>query len=747
MIGAIITGIPKALGSCIVTALGWVWTITRAVFSALGKWALKILMRLWTAIRSLPDRIKQPLNDIQTRWNSKRRPLLLTEGGMLLQLSCQFAIIITLLMLLNKSNHKKGIATVRESEAPHYDARGFQSTPIFSLKIVWATVPAWIISLYSALWSAMLDSLKAVHTDLELNKSAQKPIPGIKALGKVWQSIYQRLPLPSSWRRQSPPPSPQTASVVHSTAKRTMLLDYGEWPIYNGYKAMRTGHILLGVCLWLRAALWTAGGLSAAIFDVAEVPFQTGVRLYSDTFFDELLGFAEGDVDRRQEPPLPAFDMVSATLIRGGQNLSWTTGTHSFLPYLPLQISSPGNYTFDTEAYWASIDCDYYTGDKLRTEGFLEQALWDPELNSAQIRLHYSHAGCKIQKWFNVFNTTSYYGRSFSTTECGLASGRARLGFFSGSYRDSRIPAADDFLLTEMVILTCKPDFHRSNVTVTVSISNSETPGRKPVAQILHFEEKAGSREPFWPWFFKGLLDDLPTYSSGRPVKDVDSFGRLVIDHASDRPRLDYIPMDISLLRSFEAVFRGVYSNYVSLMAYSDASRREVQGTLAHDQVRLFVVYQATYAVVGIVGAAMLTTLFLAVHLFWNRQIIRNHQGLMLGNAFLLRNTTASGEATGVSRYLEAVAKKATATPGVNLVKVAEQDDDLKNWEAWAEKGFMHMKNPLSVSSGSSPTGAPNPPSGSGTLLAQVGQSSTHGNAGSIQMQPLSSSGQQVPNP
>jgi hypothetical protein len=45
----------------------------------------------------------------------------------------------------------------------------------------------------------------------------------------------------------------------------------------------------------------------------------------------------------------------------------------------------------------------------------------------------------------------------------------------------------------------------------------------------------------------------------------------------------------------------------VSLMAYSDATRREVQGTLARDQVRLFVVYQATHAAVGIVGAALLT--------------------------------------------------------------------------------------------------------------------------------------------
>lgn len=756
MIGAIFA-VPKTLWSWIVAPFIWIWAnVARPVFSTLGKWAPGTFRKLWKVIKSLPDRTETPITVIQKWWNSKRAPLLLTEGAMLFQLSCQFAIIITLLTLLNRSNHDKGIATVEDSETAHYDARGFQSAPIFSSKIVWATVPAWIISAYSALWSAMLDSLKAVHTDLKLNKERQKPIPGSKALGTLWQGIYRRLPLPSSWRRQSPFPPAQAASVVRSTAKRTMLLDYGEWPVLNGFRAIWAGHALLGICLCLRAALWTAGGLSAAIFDVAQVPFQTNVSLYSDTFFDEYLGFDEGDIHRQEEPPLPAFDMVSATLIRGGQNLSWTTGTHSFLPYLPSHISGRlGNYTFDTEAYWASTDCVYYSGARLRTEGLLEQALLDGEFNGGQIRLHYSHAGCNIQKWFNVFKNTEYYGRSFSTTDCGLASGRARLGFFSGSYRTSSIPNADNFLLTEMVLLTCKPDFHRSNVTVTVSISDSETPGRKPVARILHFEEKPGSREPFWPFFMKRFLDNLPTYSSSSLVRDVDSFGRLVIDHTSDRPRADYVTSDIRLRDSFEAVFHAVYSNYVSLMAYSDASRREVQGTLARDQVRLFVVNQATYAVVGIVGAAMLTTLFLAFYLFRHRHIIRDHQELMLGTAFLLRDTTvsgavsgtssgtSSGKASGVSDYLKAVMKKAAPTPDANWVKVAEQDGDLNNWEAWAEDGVMQMANPLGASSGSSPTSGS---SGQGTLSAQTGQPSTQSNAG-IQLQNLSSSGVQVPGP
>lgn len=763
MIGAIFA-VPKTLWSWIVAPFFWVWAkVARPVFSALGKWARGIVSRLRTAIKSLPHRTKTFINAIQKWRKSKRAPLLLTEGGMLFQLSCQFAIIITLLTLLNRSNRDKGIATVEDSETSHYDARGFQSAPIFSSKIVWATVPAWIVSAYSALWSAMLDSLKAVHTDLELNKERQKPMPGSKTLGALWQGIYRRLPLPSSWRQQSPSPPAQAVPLARSTAKRTMLLDDGEWPVLNGFRAIWAGHTLLGICLCLRAALWTAGGLSAAIFDVAQVPFQTNVSFYSDTFFDEYLGFDEGDLNRKEEPPLPAFDMVSATLIRGGQNLSWTTGTHSFLPYLPSHISiGLGNYTFDTEAYWASTDCVYYSGDRLRAEGLLEQALPDGELNGAQIRLHYSHAGCNIRKWFNVVNNTEYYGRTFSTTDCGLSSGRARLGFFSGRYRTGSISGPNDFRLTEMVLLTCKPDFHRSNVTVTVSISDSETPGRNPVARILHFEERPGSREAVWPFFMKRFLDNLPTYSSSSAVRDVDSFGRLVIDHTSDRPRADYVPSDIRLRDSFEAVFHAVYSNYVSLMAYSDAPRREVQATLARDQTRLFVVYQTTYAIVAIVGAAMLTTLFLAVFLFRNRHVIRDHQELMLGTAFLLRDTTGSGtgsgtgsragsgavsvNASGVSDYLEAVMKKAALTPDFNWVKVAEQDDDLKNWKAWAENGVMHMENPLGMLPGGSSTGAHNPPSGPGTLSPQIGQPSTQSNAG-IQLQRLSSSGVQVPGP
>ncbi|KAK1829125.1 hypothetical protein QBC39DRAFT_392809 [Podospora conica] len=709
MIGAIITGILKAL---------WTW-------AAIKNW--------W----------KRP--------PKKRPPLLLTRRGMLLQLSCQLAIIITLLMLLKRSDSNKGIATVQESDTPSYDeARGFKSAPIFSSKIVWATVPAWIISAYSALWSAMLDALMAVHTDIELNKKYQKPLLGRrKTLGKLWQRFYQSLPLPSAWRRQSPAPPPQSAQAGHSTAKRTILLDYGEWPILNGFKAFRTGHIILGFSLILRAGLWSAGGLSAAIFDVADVPFKTSVTLHSDAFFDEFLGYYEGDLSRQQEPALRAFDVVSATLIRGGQNLSWTTGTHSFLPYLPSQISTSGNYTFDTEAYWASIQCNYYTGEKLRTEGFLEQALWDPELGSAQIRLHYSHAGCEINKWFNVFNHTEYYARSFSTTECGLAQGRARLGFFTGRYREASFPDPDGFLLTEMVIMTCKPDFHRANVTVTVSISDSETPGRKPVARILHFEEKPGSTESLWPYFFKRFIDNLPIYNVGTQasLRDVDSFGRLVIDHASDRPRLDYIPMDARLPHSFEAVFRGVYSNYVSLMAYSDAPRREVQGTLAQDQVRLFVVYQATYAVVAIVAAALLTTLFLAVYLVRNRDIIRDHQELMLGTAFLLRDVTVRGTPSGVGEYLDAVKDRAKATPDVNLVKVAEQHADLNDWEAWVEGGVMRMENPRAVSAGSTPTVAGNSPTGLGPLSAQAGGSPAQSNAGGIPLQNIPSGRPQLPNP
>ncbi|KAM5350841.1 hypothetical protein ACJ41O_007346 [Fusarium nematophilum] len=628
------------------------------------------------------ESIRLRIHEWRYRIPLKRPPFLLTTWGMGLQLFCQAVIIITICALWHKSNRDNGIATVGDSQNPYFDSTGFHPAPILSSSIVWATVPAWLMSAYSSLWSAMLDALKKVHPMLELEKANQTRLPGAETWEKLWWRLGQKLSLFGVSPGQPPSPPPSTRAIC-STAKRTLLLDYGEWPILNGFKAIREGHVLLGICLLLRAALWTAGGLSAAIFAVAAVPSETQVALYSDKFFDEWLGWNYGK-GTGNSSLAPAFDIVSATVLRDGENYPWTTDTHSFLPFFPASSSGPGNYTFDTEAYWATVECNVATEEDLVKVGGIQLALQSgDELNSAQVRIGFRFQGCDIRKWFTITNTTLQYARSWST-DCSQATGLARLGIFAGVYN-----ATEKFHLSNLTVVSCKPLIYRSNVTLEVSISNDTT-----TAKVLRFSEK--SRQQFWPFFVTTWLRNIPLYSVYEPLlyNDMDTFSRLIIGHASGKPTLDTITGKLQIVESFGVIFQAFFSNFVTLQAYFSAPRRDITGTLSRQKLRLFAVKSASFAVVGIISTAFITTLILALHLFRNRDILERYLDLMLGNALLFRDSINRG----LESYLETLMTRALEKPqkiaNIDLVKFAEQQPDLNNWLVWVEgtPRILHIK-------------------------------------------------------
>lgn len=142
--------------------------------------------------------------------------LLTTTWGMGLQLCSRTATIITIYGLWHKWNCENGIATVGDSRNPFFDSTG--------LSIVWATVPAWIISAYSSLWSAVLGAFEKLHPMMELDKANQVRLPSAESREASWSRLWQRLPLLGVSPGYPPPPPP----TVCSTAKRTLLLDYGE---------------------------------------------------------------------------------------------------------------------------------------------------------------------------------------------------------------------------------------------------------------------------------------------------------------------------------------------------------------------------------------------------------------------------------------------------------------------------------------------------------------------------------------
>ncbi|KAF4462837.1 hypothetical protein FALBO_10350 [Fusarium albosuccineum] len=607
------------------------------------------------------ESIRLHIHEWRRKVPPKRPPFLLTTRGMALQLCCQVVIIVTICGLWHKSNRDNGITTVGDSRNSYFDSAGFHAAPILSSSIVWATVPAWIISAYSSIWSAMLDALKKVYPMLELDKANMVRLPGAESLESLWKQFRQKLPVFSALPRSTP--------TDFSTAKHTLLLDYGEWPILNALKAIRVGHNLLGICLLLRAALWTAGGLTAAIFTVVPVPSETDVALYSDKFFDEWLGWKDGK-GAGNSSLTPALDIVSATVLRNGENYPWTTDTHSFLPFFPASNNGSNNYTFDTEAYWATVECNVATEEDLERVGGVQLALQeDDELNSAQLRLGFRYEGCSVKKWFTITNTTLQYARSWST-DCSIATGRARIGIFAGVYN-----ATEKYHLSNLTVVTCKPLIYSSNVTLSVAVLNDTA-----TAKVLRFTEK--SRKKIWPFFITNWLRNIPLYSVYDPTlyNDMDTFSCLVIGHATDKPTLDTITGKLQIVESFGTVFQAFFSNFVTLQAYFGAPRQDITGAMSQQKLRLFVVKSAALAVVCIIGAAFITTLVLTLHLFRNRPILERYLDLMLGNALLFRDSTNSD----LDNYLRTLSARAAATgkdvDDIDLVKFAKQQPDLNNW-------------------------------------------------------------------
>ncbi|KAI8673264.1 hypothetical protein NCS55_00645600 [Fusarium keratoplasticum] len=659
-----------------------------------GTWIRLRVASLWLKCNEFGRRFSK----WRHRVPAKRPPLLLTTGGMALQLFFQLVMIVFICALWHISQRNNGLATVPDNDNASFDSKGFHPASIWSSSIVWATVPAWIISAYSSLWSAMLEALKKVQPILELDR----PNATRHTSALVWETWKQRL-LSIVGRK---PSQPQMTTPTRSTAKRTLLLDYGEWPVLNGFKAIKQGHVLLGIGMLLRVALWTASGLSAAIFAVAQVPRETDTGLYSDKFFDEWLGWDEGRGSNTSSS-IPAMEMVSATVLRGGQNYSWTTATHSFLPYFPIEKNASGNYTFDTEAYWATVECNAETEEDLVRAGALELALEeDDEYDSAQLRIRFNSGGCNISKWMNLFNSTLKYGKSWSVVDCGLAAGRMRIGMLTGTYNASK-----RFRLSNLTVVTCMPTMYRSKATLEVFLSNDPF-----IAKVLNFTQH--DKEQFWPGFSRTWIQEIDMYSVFDPKAYItmDSFARLVVGHASNELTLENIPDGETLLSSFQTVFQAFFANFVSLQAYYPAKNATITGKVSRLQFRLFVVKSPAFAVVGIIATVFCVTLILLVHLRENRASMEKFLDLMLGNALLFRRSD------GVEPFLQTLENRALQTQQppetVNLVKFAEKQKDMESWPTWMDSttGDVYVEAP--------PTPVPRPPglhaSGSGSSHAPL---------------------------
>ncbi|GKU20718.1 unnamed protein product [Fusarium langsethiae] len=380
------------------------------------------------------------------------------------------------------------------------------------------------------------------------------------------------------------------------------------------------------------------------MFVVVLVPAESRASLRSTHYFDEYLGWASG-IGSNNSSLTPALDLVSATVLRDGEDYPWTTDAHSFLPYLPVSWDGPGNYSFDTEAYSATVECDVTTEEDLARGGGIRSVVEEEDdLNSSQLQLGFQSGGCNVEKSFLVTNNTLLYARTWQV-DCNLGNGRARFGMFSGVYNSTA-----KFRLSNLSVITCQLLIYKSRVTLNMSFSNNT---REP--KIISVSER--HKQQVWPFFLSGWMRNIPLYSVFDPIvyNDMDTFSRLVIGHASGKPILDDLPEKDRISTAFETVFAALFSNFVTLQAYSSAPAKNIIGTLSRLERWLFVVEAASAAIVAIIVATLVTSIVLAAHLYRQRHILERYLDLMLGTALLLRDVSSSGLET----YLEDLVSRA----------------------------------------------------------------------------------------
>jgi len=641
---------------------------------------------------------------------------------MLLHLICQMCIIVAICVLWRKSVVEFGFADVTDYEfSASFDATGFHPAKALGSSFWWTTVPSWILGIYTAFWSAMLDELQECHTTLELHKSELKPLP--------WSNYLTRI----FGRKSSTKLEKENPDV--STTRKTLLLEYGHFPFVNAITAFRYGHTLLGLCMLLRAAFWGAGGAAASMFSVASVPFESSTRLVVDKVFDQYASVPYGQGQTLRSSAL-AFDIVSATIVNDGAPYPWTTPQYSFLPFRTREADASGTYTAHTDAYFSTLEnCMTATQDDLVRDNALQiKRLTGDADGYAMLSVSFTQQGCYVTKPVLISALVQQYLISWSETTCANSTRNrsTRMGLISGIYN-----ATAPYLTSNLQLISCTPNIYHYNVSATVSFSSSSNKTASNLAQVLAVREE--SHDAIWPSFARRWIGDIPIYATKDPTSlmSLDNFSKLVLFHTRKGTNISTTdiaaPDPETLLASFQTIYQAFFANWAQQSVYYPSGANDtIEGTLTRVRTRLFVVAGAAAAVLSIAILGFLTSLVLALYLFLNRGTLKKHLKLLLGHALLIHNSR------DVDSYIQALEKAAGQEPGsaddVDLVEYAKQQKDLGRWTCEMNRREIMLIGRPQTSPGGDPL--PPPVSSPATVISSRVNQGSEGNEGGIELQP-----------
>jgi uncharacterized protein DUF3433 len=501
--------------------------------------------------------------------------------SILLLLDCSLITVISTLDVVSRRNS----GFVRQGDAPRFISRipGLGNA-IWAQGILYTAFPAFIMTLYQAMWAATISTFADRQPYIDLKN------PG-----------------------------------GHSPA-RTILLDYKRAPTFcNWFLALRNGHFQLAACMLGSTVLALfVVPLTSFLFTPALVTLNSSIPLYFTTFY------YPNSLDSFPNIPNVHLSMSSAGAvhIQEGRQPRWTSGQYAFPQFAPSTVVTEGTVEIETTGYSGQVDCV-----QIPDSGYQRTILTPAEtmIPALTILISAEDRGCSINNAINIrlseeSSSIQAYLRLWSTTNCNSAVGGSRFSMVTAVYDNATES------VTNLSLISCIPSYQRTQGILLSGMDTSSIP--LPTDFIPHSSSISDLPQEAWRQSFERSILDIGCFDPGTTVDSVE-FGQLVYQIAQkSNPGSPLDPA--ALMGATKALFSTTFSIFASTTLFQPiGTYSSVVGTHSDSETRLVVVSPVAYIILSV----LVLVAFMNITLFsYSKQqtILYEEPVGLLGSAALL---------------------------------------------------------------------------------------------------------------
>ncbi|KAG4430109.1 hypothetical protein IFR05_014407 [Cadophora sp. M221] len=502
------------------------------------------------------------------------------------------SLVLVICTLDLASRQKTGFASL--GNPPEFlSKRPALEKALWSQGILYTTLPAFLMTLYTMMVSSSVTSFVELQPFLDLAKPNGGP------------------------------------------ARNTIMLDYRTYPIlYSFAIAFRNKHTLLGVYMMLSVVLTVAVvPLTAFLFTDGSFNFDATVPVSLTTFFDETSVLAIPDLRL-------IMDFASAFRIYDSHAPPWTNGEYAFSKISSSNItgSTLGNLTVNITAHSANIDCriipeNQYTVTRIDHIG--------GDIPAFTLQISSSDRGCTVSNNLNIRHKNLPYLQPNATymttwsTSCTLDTEYSRLSILSVLYNQGANA------LSNFSFISCIPSYWQTPGNLSMTTPN---PLSNSAPSINSFSSNASDaiqfRPPVVSLFFESSLHTIGSFNPTSEV-EANDFGRHILSLAGKYNESS--PMAAEALSSAaEVLFSSIYSVLLSTTVMQPSPQPVIEtGIHSRQQARVIVVSPVAYIITVILVAVAIAI----ISMFWygmQPSILReepvgilSHAGILVGSDLL----------------------------------------------------------------------------------------------------------------